>query len=50
MSIAFVCRGWMLLFTMPSAVLLLVCIGMGGCLCPISLSVFHCGMALHALM
>ena len=36
MSIAFVHRGWMLLVTTPSAVLLLVCIGMGGCGWPIS--------------
>ncbi len=48
MFIALVSLGWMLLFTTPSAVLLSVCIGMGSCLCPISL--LSCGMALHALM
>ncbi len=50
MSIAFVCCGWVLLLTTPSAVLLLVCIGIGGYLCPISSSVCCWGMALWALM
>jgi hypothetical protein len=34
MSIALVHFGWMFLFTTPTAVVLLVCIGVGGCLCP----------------
>ncbi len=37
MSIAFVYCGCMLLLMTPSVVLLLVCIGVGGCLCPIFL-------------
>ncbi len=36
--------------TTPSAVLLPVWIGVGGCLCPISSSRCHSGMALRALM
>ena len=36
--------------TTPSAVMLLVCIGVGGCRCPISLSVWWEGMALRKLM
>ena len=40
----------MLLVMMPSAVLLLVWIGVGGCLCPISSSRCCSGMALRALM
>jgi hypothetical protein len=46
----FVHRGCMLLFTTPRAVLLSVCMGVGGCLWPISASVWHCGTALRALM
>ncbi len=50
MSIAFICCGWMLLLTTPRAVLLLVCIGVGGCGCPISSRSWRCGTASHALM
>ncbi len=37
---AFVCQGCMLLFTTPRAILLSVCMGVGGCLWPISAIVF----------
>ena len=35
-QLIFVCQGWMLLVTSPRDVLLSICIGMGGCGCPIS--------------
>ena len=50
MSIALVRRGWMLFVTTPNAVLLSVCIGVGGCLCPISSSSCLIATASHALM
>ena len=40
----------MLLFTTPRAVVLLVCIGVGGCLWPKNLSVCHDGIASPQLM
>ena len=40
----------MLLFTTPSAVVLSVCNGVGGCLCPKYSSVFCAGMASRQLM
>ena len=50
MSMALVHRGCMLLFTTPRAVVLSVCMGVWGCLWPISVSVIHCGTASRALM
>ena len=50
MSMAVVHRGCMLLFTTPRAVLLSVCMGVGGCLWPVSASVWRCGMALGELI
>jgi hypothetical protein len=50
MSIAFFLLGWMLEVTTPSAVLLLVCVGLGGWGCPISLSEFCIRTASCALM
>jgi hypothetical protein len=47
---AFMHRGWMLLLTTPNAVLLLVWIGVLGCLWHISLSSWCIGIALRALM
>ena len=44
MSIAFVFCGFQILVAMPTAVLLLIQIGVGGCLCPSSSSVFLIGM------
>ena len=41
MSIDFDCFLAMLLVTKPCAVVLSFCIGVGGCLCPISDSVTH---------
>ena len=50
MSIDLVRRGWMLLVTTPSAVLLSVWIGVRGCLCPISCSRCRMATAWDALM
>ena len=50
MPIALVCSGWMVLLTTPSAVVLLVCMYVGGYGCPISSSVWRAGMASHELM
>ena len=50
MSIALVRRGCMLLLTTPNAVLLSVCMGVFGCLCPISCRRLRIGTASHALM
>ena len=49
MSIALVLFGWILLDTTPIAVLLPVCIGVLGCLCPNSSKVFLMGTASLAL-
>ena len=46
----FRCLLAMLLVTTPSAVVLLVCICVGGCLWPISSSVWRAGMASRQLM
>ena len=40
----------MLLVTTPSAVVLLVCMGVGGLLCPISSRAWHASMASRKLM
>ena len=40
----------MLLVTNPCAVVLSVCIGVGGCLCPISLRAWRAGMASRRFM
>ena len=40
----------MLFVIKPCAVVLSICIGVGGCLCPISLSAWRAGMALRQLM
>ena len=40
----------MLLVTMPSDVVLSVCIRVGGCLCPISSRAWHASMASRKLM
>ena len=40
MSMDFICFGWILLLMKPLAVVLSVCIGVGGCGCPISFSMF----------
>ncbi len=50
MSMAFVCLGWMLLLAIHIAVLLSICIGVLGYLCPISCSVFLQGTASWALI
>ena len=50
MSMSFVRCGCMLLFTTPRAVVLSVCMGVWGCLWPISASVVLCGIASRALM
>ena len=50
MSIDLVRRGCMLLLTTTNAVLLSVCIGVFGCLCPISCNRFRIGTASQALM
>ena len=50
MSIALVRLGWMLLSTTPTAVLLSICIGVLGCLCPSSYSVILAGTASRALI
>jgi hypothetical protein len=50
MSIALVQHGWMLLVMMPRAVLLSVWMGVGGCLCPISLRRCRMGIASRKFM
>ena len=50
MSMAFVRLGWMLLLATPMAVLLSICIGVLGCSCPISCSVFLQGTASRVLL
>ena len=50
MSIAFVLLGWILLLATPTAVLLSICMGVLGCLWPISSRVFLAGTASLALM
>ena len=50
MSIGLVAFGKILLLTTPKAVELSVCIGVGGCLCPNSSSVFLIGTAFWELM
>ena len=50
MSMAFILLGWMFLLATPTAVLLSICIGVLGCLCPISCSVFLQGTASRALI
>ena len=50
MSMAFVRFGWTQLLTMPSAVELPVCMGVGGCLWPSSSNIFRSLTALRALM
>ena len=47
---ALVHYGCMLLFMTPRAVVLLVCMGVWGCLWPISVSVICCGTASRVLM
>ena len=49
-SIAFVLFGCILLLTTPNAVVLSVCIGVGGCLWPNSSSSCRSGMASRKLM
>ena len=50
MSMAFVCLGCTLQFVTSSAIKLLVCSGVGSCLCPISLSMILMYTALRAIM
>ena len=50
MSMAFIVLGWMFLLATPMAVLLSICIGVLGCLCPISCSIFLQGTASRALI
>ena len=50
MSIALVAFGCILLLAIPFAVVLSVCIGVGGCGCPISSSRLRCGTACFAFM
>jgi hypothetical protein len=50
MSMAFVQRGWILLLTTPSAMLLWVWVGVGGWMWPISARCWRMGTALRALM
>lgn len=50
MSIGLVRLGWIVLLTTPRAVELSVCIGVGGCLCPISLRRCRIGTASRELM
>ena len=50
MSISFVCFGLILLLVTPFDVKLLVCIGFGGCGCPIYVSMFLRWKASFALM
>ena len=50
MSIAFVRFGCIVCFTTPNAVELSICIGVGGCLCPISSSRCRIGTASRELI
>ncbi len=50
MSMVFVCLGCFLLFMMVSAIVLSVCSGVGGCLCPNSSSMILMYTALRAMM
>ena len=50
MSMALVLLGWRFRFTTPNAVVLSVCIGVGGWGCPISSRVVLAGMASRAFM
>ena len=50
MSVLLVAFGCRFFVTNPRAVVLSVCTGVGGCLCPISLTVFLAGMAWRELM
>ena len=50
MSIALVCFGCILPLMTTSAIALLVCSGVGGCLCPNSLSMILMYTASHAVM
>ena len=50
MSIGLVLLGWTLLLTTPLAVALSVCMGVGGCGCPISVKMFLMCTASLALM
>ena len=50
MSMALVCLGCTLPFMTASAIVLSVCSGVGGCLCPNSSSTILMYTALHAIM
>jgi hypothetical protein len=50
MSMALVCLGCILPFIMASAIVLSVCCGVGGCLCPNSSSMILMYTALRAIM
>ena len=50
MSMALVLCGVMVLLITPSAVVFLVCIGVGGCGCPIAMSSWQAGMDSLQLM
>ena len=50
MSMAFVCLGCIFPLTTPSAIELSVCSGVGGCGCPISLTIMYMYTASHAII